>query len=506
MEQMVKKSMIPLSCLVVDQQEECPIIGEYSLPEYCPDIAVVLKCFAEPRIQNRQWSADQWLLDGNAVIRVWYLDEKRDRVFSVEFSLPFSCAVRGEGRVDNAAMEWDLTIKYLNCRAVGPRRMEMRGAAIVTARADGIVNKSILSMEDGDYLYTKTETITITVPSDSCDKVLSISESMEFDSALPPAEMLLGGDCRAAIRECRLLPGKAIIKGHVYVHQLYIDNTPNKQTHCLNYVLPFSQIMDVANVNEKMCYKASVHVLTDTERCSVGPDGENTVLDVNVKLLIQIQVYQQEKICVLKDAYHRHYPIVAQSEELGLFTLLGTRWESATLPMQLTLTGAEWSEIIDVSVQTQPLSVVCADGKAEASGKMEICVVARDSDSEIVCEEYVEAYSLEYSCEGNCAQIKPTVTDWTYRVVDNKLELQAKLCVCVSEYESCQHATISELRLEEDKPYPPQTASTIFYYAECGESVWDIGRFCHASPESILKENEMKDDQIRESTVLIVPV
>ena len=95
MEQMVKKSMIPLSCLVVDQQEECPIIGEYSLPEYCPDIAVVLKCFAEPRIQNRQWSADQWLLDGNAVIRVWYLDEKRDRVFSVEFSLPFSCAVRG---------------------------------------------------------------------------------------------------------------------------------------------------------------------------------------------------------------------------------------------------------------------------------------------------------------------------------------------------------------------------------------------------------------------------
>jgi hypothetical protein len=91
-------------------------------------------------------------------------------------------------------------------------------------------------------------------------------------------------------------------------------------------------------------------------------------------------------------------------------------------------------------------------------------------------------------------------------VVDNKLELQAKLCVCVSEYESCQHATIAELRLEEDKPYPPQTASTIFYYAECGESVWDIGRFCHASPESILKENEMKDDQIRESTVLIVPV
>ena len=81
-----------------------------------------------------------------------------------------------------------------------------------------------------------------------------------------------------------------------------------------------------------------------------------------------------------------------------------------------------------------------------------------------------------------------------------------KLCVCVSEYESSQHRIISELRLEEDKPYPRPKVSTLFYYAESGESVWDIGRLCHASPDCILSENAMDDEFITENTVIVVPI
>ena len=506
MEQLLRKSTVQLTELTLDKQEDCPVSGEYTLPEYCPDVAVVLKCFADPRIQNRQWSGDQLLIDGNAVIRVLYLDEERRCVRALEFTLPFSCAFRGNGFVDNAAVELDLATKYLNYRAVSPRRIEVRGAVVVTVRADGVVNKHILTAEEGDDLYTRTETIMVTVPCGSCDKVLSISESVEFDSDLPPAEMLLGGECHAAIHECKLLSGKAIVKGYVYIRQLYMDNTSNRQTHCLNYKLPFSQIMDVANASETMLCKAFVHVLTDTERCSVGPDGENTILDVNAKLLIQVQVYQQEKMIALKDAYHRRYPLTAQTEELEQRTLLGTRWEAATLSMKLAVPNGEWSEIIDVSVQTQPLLAVCTDGKMDLKGKMEICVVARDVDGEIVCEEYTEEYGLEYGCAGNFAQAKPTVTDWTYHVAENRLELQVKLCVCVSEYESSQHRIISELRLEEDKPYPRPKVSTLFYYAESGESVWDIGRLCHASPDCILSENAMDDEFITENTVIVVPI
>ena len=133
MEQLLQKQIVKAGCCVLDHQEECAVVGEYSLPDYCPDIAVVLKCIVTPRVQNRQWSGDQLLLDGIAEIRVLYLDEERRCVRSVEFSQPISCSLRGEGKVDTALVSLELTPKYVNCRAVGPRRLEIRGA--VTAYA-----------------------------------------------------------------------------------------------------------------------------------------------------------------------------------------------------------------------------------------------------------------------------------------------------------------------------------------------------------------------------------
>ena len=135
MEQLLKKKSMRLTCCALDKQEECPISGEYTLPEYCPDVAVILKCFAYPHIQNRQWSGDQWLLDGTAVIRVLYLDEERRRLRSLEFTQSFSCTRRGEGRADNAAVQVELSTKYLSCRAVSPRRVEVRGAILVRGKA-----------------------------------------------------------------------------------------------------------------------------------------------------------------------------------------------------------------------------------------------------------------------------------------------------------------------------------------------------------------------------------
>lgn len=364
MKQLLRRSTVQLTGCALDEQQECPISGEYTLPEYCPDVAVVLKCFAYPRIQNRQWSGEQLLLDGNAVIRVLYLDENRRCIHSLEFTQPFSCSLRGEGRVDNAAVNLELNTKYLNCRAVSPRRIEVRGAVSVAARADCSVKKDVCVAADDAGLCLRTETLAVTVPVGVADKVMTVSESLEFDNAMPPAEMLLGGECRAYIRECKLLMGKAIVKGYVTVHQLYTDTADGEHVHCLDYVIPFSQIIDLSEAREGMPCGAVVNILSDTERCSVGPGGEQTILDVSVKLLVQVQVYETDEFTVLNDAYHNQYPVTAQTEELTLSSLVDTRWEMTTLPMKIAVPADRWGEVLDVIVSPQECKTECKIGRA----------------------------------------------------------------------------------------------------------------------------------------------
>lgn len=504
MEQLLKKKSVRLSGCALDKQEECPISGEYTLPEYCPDVAVVLKCFAYPRILNRQWSGDQLLVDGNAVIRVLYLDEGRRCVHSIEFVQPFTCSMRGDGRADNAAVNLELTTKYLNCRAISSRRVEVRGAATVSARADCVVQKELGSVAEDRALYTKAERKEISTPCAANEKVVTISESLDFPEVLPPAELLLGGECHAVMRECKLLNGKAIVKGQVFLHQLYLD--VQEGVHCLDFTLPFSQILDIAEAMDGMPCNAVVHVLSDTERCVVGPSGENTILDVSVKLLVQVQVYHRDEVTVLKEAYHSRCPVTAQAENVNFCSFLGTRWEETVLPMQLTVQQGRWQEIVDVCIQPQECSTECIDGSAVVKGRMMVCVVARDMDGEVVYDEFVEDYTLPYVCQGNAIRISLVPIGCKYRVVENALELQVTLCAAVTDWQCDSESVLTDLRLQSDCPYPQQKVTAWLYYADVGENVWDIGRSCHTSPNCICEENGLVDDCVAESTVLIVPM
>ena len=91
---MLKKESISIANMMVDKSEDCAICSEFTLPDYCPDMAVILKCFTYPRLQNRQWSGDKLLIDGNAIARILYLDAERRSIRSVEFAVPFTCALR----------------------------------------------------------------------------------------------------------------------------------------------------------------------------------------------------------------------------------------------------------------------------------------------------------------------------------------------------------------------------------------------------------------------------
>ena len=128
--------------ILFDDFDEQPVDCDFVLPDYCPDIAAVLKCTMRPVIQSKQMSGDRLTAEGQAMIRVMYLDEGRKCVRCCEFSQPFtsSFAVRGAG----VGAEIRLTAKtdYINCRATSPRRLDLHGAFTVKLKiiAEGQCN------------------------------------------------------------------------------------------------------------------------------------------------------------------------------------------------------------------------------------------------------------------------------------------------------------------------------------------------------------------------------
>lgn len=505
MEQLLNKRTVRMGGYVAEAQAECPVSGEYVLPEYCPDVAVILKCFVYPRVQSRQWSGDQLLVDGVAVIRLLYLDEGRQCVRTLEFAQSYSCAVRGNLEIDTA-VELSQNAKYMNCRAVSPRRIEYRGVVAIEAREECAKEQEVVQPAACERFYACTENVSVNVPCGMVEKILTVNESLQFDRHLPPAEMLLGGECCAVIKECKLLAGKAIVKGQVYVHQLYTDTAEGTHIHRLDYTLPFSQIVDVMDAREGLPCRAIVQVLSDTERCVIGPDGANSELEVSVKLLIQVQVFHSEDMCFVTDVYHCDYPVKVKTEELMLTSFVSQRCEETALSYTLDFPVGQWQEIVDAWMCPLDFRCKCEKGHNHTTGRVQIGVLARDRDGMITCQEWTEDYVGNFTGYGDTADTHPTIVDVRCRATEQSIEIQATLCLCFTDRHSIHKPTITDIQVQEDAPYATSKASALIYFAEAGESVWDIARRCRSAPEAVKEENNLSDETIGEDRVLIVPI
>lgn len=493
------------NCLL-NSTEECGYSGDYTLPEYCPDIAAILKCMAEPRLQNRQFSGDKLLIDGTVNMRVLYLDEGRCSVHSAEFTVPFSCTMSGCEACDSSPVNLKVSSKYVNARAVSPRRLDVHGAVKVTAQAYGNEYDPIVSVPENDELYARCESVAMSKIVGSSEKIMTVSEVLEFPASLPPAEMLLGGTCVAQIKEWKILAGKVIARGVLMIHQLYTDDQDTGSTHCLDFEVPFSQIMDINGVGDGHLCCGEVLVLTDIERCVIGPDGNNSLLEVTAKLSIQAYVYESMEMPIVLDAYHTKYPADLEMKNKEYRAYCGYQNEETVLPILMDMSNVSLQELVDVWLQPSVTETVVDSGIVRITGDIQISVLGRTSEGEIAYFEKTETYRLEFPCVGNEVLADVCVQQLNYRVLDGKLEIQVGLCAVLQQYKVVEHATLLDVHLDMEKPYRQTKTGAVLYYAQPGETLWDISRECRTSPVLIQKENASLPETLTNACVLLVPI
>lgn len=505
MENLLQQHTVCMSRSVIDRQEECGVSGSFTLPDYCSDMAAVLTCTMVPHLQSRQWSGDRLLIDGAADVRVLYLDEDRCCIHSAEFSLPFSLEVKCDGVTDSVPVSVDLSTRYVNWRVVSPRCIEIRGAVtagILAQTTEEIPMAEVISTE----LEAKTCPITVTAPAFFAEKVITVSEQLDFPQMNPSADMLLGGECCLEMTECRVLNAKAIVKGVLHVHQLYTDNGEKGTTHCLSYAVPFSQIIDADGATENQLHSIRACILSDTERCLVGADGENTVLDVTAKILLQLCIWQREETTVLLDAYHTKYPVSLHHNEFEHSAYQGYRLENTVLPVPCQLPSGDISEVVDVWTKMTECDTTVAGQKVAITGKLQISVLYRDCDKHVCFYQNTEDFRMDSPCSGDKAQIEMNVVDTQYRMDGACLQLQVKMNCHVKEYVCCNHRIITDIQVQTDRAFDSSDVNLMMYYAHSGDSVWEIGRHCHASARYIAEENGLTDDRLDKDCLLTIPL
>ena len=92
---------------------------DFTLPDYCPDISRVIKCWIEPRLLSRQTLAERVNLEGCAAVKFIYCDEEA-LIRTYETEVPFNKNIEtgdaGEGVQLMAKTK--LAVDFVNCKAL----------------------------------------------------------------------------------------------------------------------------------------------------------------------------------------------------------------------------------------------------------------------------------------------------------------------------------------------------------------------------------------------------
>lgn len=492
---------------VVNAVSEQPVDGDFVLPEYCPDMAAVLKCHLTPTVQSRQLSGDRLIVEGMVGLRVLYLDEERRCVRVCEFSQPFSTAFSLPPLTNKAFFYWHTETDYVNCRAVSPRRLDIHGAFTVSLTVMDTVERNLITAVEGDGVYTRRTSLACTVPAAFQEKPFTVSEVLELSGDHHPAETMVYTTVTPQVNECKVLQNKAIVKGVLQVCALYVTDATNGTVEEAEAEIPFSQIVDMEGLCEEWVCDTTVTATASEVYIEPSQGGETVRLSVSAKLLCCLYGWRTECIEAVCDAYSARCPLQMECYTLPTVQRHTVHRDETTVRQTCELPSQDVREIQGVWCTVLSAGMTGDGDTLKLDGRLMWCMLTCDSHGEVAYYERTEPFSVPFGDGGRDDKPQVTVCRTVCRMLGNgKVELCATLGVTRRPTVAATHTVPRTVRAEESAAYPSEKAALKIVYAAKGESLWEIARRSRTAVEAIMEENHLTEDVLPSDTLLLIPL
>ena len=504
MECVMKQKTVRNARKLLDTFEEKAFDGDFVLPEYLPEMAAVLACRMQPTVESRQLGGNRLIVDGTVRVQVLYVDQSRNRLFTYETGQPFTASFTTEDLCEPAVVYVEPVISYVNYRAIGPRRLDIRGAWRLYATVFDTLCSELPDRAEESAVCLKKSVAEGNVPARCASKQFTVNEVLDIGGQI--AEKIVRCSAEATVSECKILPGKAILKGEITVHSLYEvqgregEDTPTYAS--CDHTLLYSQMVDCIGLNDTEQAEYLVSVLS----CDVRADREEgtgqCLLVASIRLSADLQVWESCRCEYISDAYGLRCPATVVFRDQPTTRLLGSGNRRFPIREEVELPEGVCA-VVDVWCDATPI----ATNDGAATYRLLIHLLAADNEGILSCYERAADVEFPLNSNGNAPYHRLHLPECSYRIKDgNVLELDAVGELHLRDLDQRGLHAVCSLALDESHPYPSEASSVKMIFAEEGESVWEIAKSCHTSVETVASENDISEEVLSEKCLLLIPL
>ena len=390
MELKVFRDVLPAAGADCTAKAELPLETELLISDYLPPVQRIVKCFAKPVVLQKQLAPGRLTLEGYLRCTVYYQGEEGAGLCQTEQKLPFTKALE---LPSFAATAWTACVEgqteYLNCRAVNPRRIEVRGAYGLVVSVHAQLSTEVITALSEGGIEQKPVTLAGVRRAATLEKLVTIEGALTFPK--PPAAILdITGT--AEVRELKRMQGKAVAKGVLHVlcgWRAEGDAALRSQTADL----PFNQILDADGLSEDcrcLCVLEPVGFAAAEGETTEDGSASTTLTATAMLRLSGWRPYQLQ--CVA-DAFSTRFETTLTPQTLATESLLCALDETTVLRGSGPLPDAG-AQILACFASFGPVSLTRQEGRAFLAARAVVSAFAENTLGEMECYEKALDYAL----------------------------------------------------------------------------------------------------------------
>ncbi|MCI8622635.1 MAG: DUF3794 domain-containing protein [Provencibacterium sp.] len=510
MELNIGKQSVVINEIAYEGTLEQPIESDVLLPDYCPDIVKILRCFCVPRVTSAQAGGGKLTVDLSCACKVFYLGADQN-IRCLEQRMPYTKSVDIGVQAGDPIVDASCRTDYVNCRAVNQRRLEIRCAVSIECRVFSRQSQDLVCDASGCGIQLKTAACDVTEISSDTARQWSMHEDLQLASQKPAIQSVIREECCCRISDYKVISGKVVIKGELALHILYQPETGDSRPETMEYALPISQIVDVEGIDEGYTCDVSLFPVSCEFAPKVNLEGESRLIAMDCTLGARVRAHRRQKLGLITDCYSTDYECRMERVPLSCLDLIRVVEDKCIHKCTLPL-PENASAVLDLFCIVADISTRSENGAAIALFKLLYCMFTCDEQGDILYSEQPEECEYRIPAEGDAGSFlflpRGTVLSTSFSMsgassVDCRCEIAVGGCLYsvmrpkVAVSISCDTAKQKERCRD---------ASLVIYYAANGEDVWEIAKRYNTSLQAVMDENALTETTLQDKRMLLIPI
>ena len=487
---------------------EYPVEWDCVLADYYPDVARILKCRVEGKVLSCHLGEGTLELSGMICLDLYYCGEEGE-LECVSQQLPMSKTLEFKNPPPEWVCDVDVSVSYMNVRAMSERRVTVRGALSLKVQVTGCVPCELLTQAQGCGIELHQQRLLISEPSGWADSVFDLQEELPVGGGLPPVSSVLKTWGEAKVTEEKVISGKLILKGEVLLYTLYQPEGEGLRPELMSHSLPVNQIVDLEGVTEDSIPRIFLEVVSAGVTPRSTQEGTQ-LLSVEVRICAHVRCTREKMISYVDDAFSTEYETQIQRVQIPFEHVLEAAQESIGVKDTLDLSDTGIESVLDLRCDRVEAEVQAGETGLDVVGRMMVTVWYYAPDGMPRMGER----PVDFSFHKEFSQLPPqwkcpvqvTVENTSFTLSGaNRLDIRLQCLVSMWMEEVCEREAITQIQVLEDRVAGEPRPALTLYYADEGEKVWEIAKAYHTSAARIQEENELTGEEIEKRRMLLIP-